>query len=63
MDQSRPPARKPDPAAGGAPIAITTLIGAMWGISRGEPTIGVLVGLGVGIAIAVAIWLVSARRG
>ncbi len=62
MDQPRPPARKPNPAAGGAPIAITTLIGAIWGISRGEPTIGVLVGLGVGIAIAVAIWLISARR-
>lgn len=63
MDQPRPPARKPNAAAGGAPIAITTLIGAIWGISRGQPTIGVLVGLGFGIAIAVAIWLVSARRG
>ncbi len=63
MDQPRPPARKPNPAAGGAPIAILTLIGAIWGISRGQPTIGVLVGLGVGVAIAVAIWLVRARRG
>ncbi len=63
MDQPRSPARTPNSAAGGAPIAITTMIGAIWGISRGEPTIGVLAGLGVGIAIAVAIWLVSARRG
>lgn len=63
MDQPRPPARKPDPAAGGAPIAIATLTGAVWGISRGQPTIGVLIGLAVGVAIAVAIWLVSARQG
>lgn len=62
-DPRRPrPRRTSHPAAGGAPIAITTIVGAIWGLSQGQATLGIVVGLGIGVAIALAIWAVSARR-
>lgn len=47
------------PAAGGFPIAIGAIGGAVLGVVAQEPTIGFLAGLAAGIAVAVAIW----RRG
>lgn len=44
------------PKAGGMPIALGTLGGAIIGAVFGEATIGLLVGLALGIGIAVIIW-------
>ena len=44
------------PKAGGMPIALGTLGGAIIGAVFGEATIGLLVGLALGIGIAVWIW-------
>ncbi len=44
------------PKAGGMPIALGTLGGAIIGAMFGEATIGLLVGLALGIGIAVIIW-------
>ncbi len=45
------------PAAGGALIAIAILVGTALGLTRGEPSLGFLIGLALGVALAVAIWL------
>ncbi|MGN7160029.1 hypothetical protein [Sphingomonas sp. SAFR-052] len=44
------------PKAGGMPIALGTLGGAIIGAMFGEATIGLLVGLALGVGIAVIIW-------
>lgn len=44
------------PQAGGMPIALGTLGGAVIGAVFGEATIGLLAGLAIGIAIALWIW-------
>jgi len=44
------------PKAGGMPIALGTLGGAIIGAVFAEATIGLLVGLALGIGIAVWIW-------
>lgn len=38
------------------------LIGAVWGVSAGNPMKGILIGTGVGIGVAVLIWLLDSRR-
>lgn len=45
------------PVAGGAPLALSIVAGAVIGFILGQPTAGILIGAGVGIAIAVLIWL------
>lgn len=45
-----------NPKAGGMPIALGTLGGAIIGAVLGEATIGLLVGLALGVGIAVWIW-------
>ena len=57
---SNPPARTP--LAGGAPIAIGAMGGAVIGLSQGQATAGFLIGLGAGVALALVIWVVD-RRG
>jgi hypothetical protein len=52
-DMSRPPH---SPQAGGMPIALGTLAGAVGGAILGEATIGLLVGLAIGSVIALWIW-------
>ncbi|WP_374944875.1 hypothetical protein [Sphingomonas sp.] len=47
------------PAAGGAPIALGAIAGALIGFFAGETTIGFLVGLTAGVALAILIWLRS----
>ena len=49
------------PIAGGFLIAIGALAGALLGASRGQPTIGLLIGVGIGVVVAVAIWLLGRR--
>ncbi len=36
--------------------------GFAWGITTGQPMLGVLTGTGLGIAAAVLVWLVDRRR-
>jgi len=57
---SRPPKSR-NRMAGGAPIALLTLAGAIIGGLMGQPSIGLLVGLGIGALIAIAIWRIGPR--
>ncbi len=50
------------PRAGGVLLALSILAGAVIGTVRGEPTIGVLVGIGVGIALTLGLWWIDQRR-
>lgn len=53
---------KRTPMAGGFLLMAGILIGAIWGVSAGNPMKGILIGTGVGIAIALLVWLVDSRR-
>jgi hypothetical protein len=45
------------PIAGGAPLALSIVAGAVIGFIAGQPTLGILIGAGVGIALALVVWL------
>jgi hypothetical protein len=47
----------PSPPAGGALIALGSIVGAAAGFVVAQPTLGFLLGLGLGVAASVAIWL------
>lgn len=49
--------------AGGCLLALAVLAGVLFGIARGEPTKGAVIGTGVGVLIALVIWLLDSRRG
>ena len=51
------------PKAGGMPIALGVMGGAILGAVFGEATMGLLIGLALGIAIAVAIWQLDRPKG
>jgi len=57
-------ARKPtpDPIAGGAPMLIAILAGAIIGISLGQAVAGIVIGTAIGAVIALAIYLADRRR-
>lgn len=48
--------------AGGFLLMAGILIGAIWGVSAGNPMKGILIGTGVGIVVAVLVWLVDSQR-
>jgi len=50
------------PMAGGFFLMATILVGAVWGISIGNPVKGLLIGTAIGIGIAVAVWLIDRAR-
>ena len=50
-------------AAGGFFLIVAILGGFFWGVSRGDPLGGALIGTLVGIAVAVVVWLIDRRRG
>lgn len=56
MPRSRPS------AAGGFPIAIGAIGGAVVGVARQQPTLGLVVGIAVGALLAVLIWLRDRAR-
>ena len=60
MDNRAP--RSKNPAAGGFLIAIGLTVGAVLGLTRGNPLEWLLIGALAGIAAAVAIWLIDRRR-
>ncbi len=47
--------------AGGIFIALGAVVGAIAGIDRGEPSLGLVIGLGAGAALAVVIYLIGRR--
>lgn len=54
----------PSPNAGGCFIAAAILLGAIIGVMRHQPTVGVLVGTAIGVAAALIVWLRDrVRRG
>ena len=49
-------------AAGGIFLSLGTIIGAVYGISRGQPIQWMLFGFGAGVALAILVWLVDRWR-
>jgi hypothetical protein len=58
---SVPMARR-SPASGGIFLFLGPVLGALYGIGRGEPILWMLYGFGAGIAIALLIWLRDRSR-
>jgi hypothetical protein len=50
------------PASGGIFLFLGPVLGALYGIGRGEPILWMLYGFGAGIAIALLIWLRDRSR-
>jgi UDP-N-acetylmuramyl pentapeptide phosphotransferase/UDP-N-acetylglucosamine-1-phosphate transferase len=50
------------PAAGGIFLFLGPVVGALYGIGRGEPILWMLYGFGAGIALALLIWLIDRRK-
>ena len=48
--------------AGGIFLFLGPVIGAVYGINRGEPILWMLVGFGAGVVLAVLVWLVDRWR-
>jgi uncharacterized membrane protein (UPF0136 family) len=48
--------------AAGAPLALIIIAGALVGGMRGQPIVGILVGVALGTVIAIAVWLGDRRR-
>lgn len=53
---------KRTPMAGGFFLMAAILAGGIWGVTVGNPMLGLLIGTGVGTALAVVIWLVDRAR-
>lgn len=50
------------PLAGGGPLALLTLGGAIVGVAVGQPSAGLVIGLALGVLFALAVYLLD-RRG
>jgi hypothetical protein len=50
------------PTAGGCLLAAAILLGALIGVSLGQPSIGILAGTAVGTAAALVVWLRDRAR-
>ena len=53
---------KRTPMAGGVFLMAAILCGAVWGISIGNPTKGLLIGTTIGIVVATLVWLIDRSR-
>lgn len=49
-------------ASGGIFLFLGPVIGALVGISRNEPILGMLYGFGVGVALALLVWAIDRRK-
>ena len=54
--------RTPTTHAGGIFLFLSPIIGALYGIGRGDPIKWLLVGFVIGLAIAIGVWLVDRKR-
>ena len=54
--------QSPTPAAGGIFLFLGPVVGAVYGIGRGEPILWMLYGFGAGVALAILVWLVDRWR-
>ncbi len=50
------------PAAGGIFLFLGPVIGALYGIGRGEPMLWLLRGFGIGAVLALIVWLIDRRK-
>ena len=50
------------PQAGGCLLIACIFIGVFVGMTRGEPSVGFLIGTAFGVAAAVAVWLLDRRK-
>lgn len=50
------------PTAGGIFLFLGPILGALYGIGRGEPIMWMLYGFGTGVALALLIWLIDRQR-
>ena len=57
-----PMQKRPTPAAGGIFLFLGPVVGALYGIGRGEPILWMLYGFGAGLAVALLIWFLDRRR-
>ncbi len=49
-------------AAGGVFLFLGPVVGALVGIGRGEPILGMLFGFGAGVALALLVWAIDRRK-
>jgi hypothetical protein len=49
-------------ASGGIFLFLGPVIGALIGISRNEPILGMLFGFGIGAALALLVWAIDRRK-
>ena len=49
-------------ASGGIFLFLGPVVGALVGISRGEPILGMLFGFGVGATLALLVWIIDRRK-
>lgn len=54
--------RRRTPAAGGIFLFLGPVIGAVYGIGRGEPVLWMLYGFGAGVLLALLVWLIDHWR-
>jgi hypothetical protein len=50
-------------AAGGIFLFLGPVLGAVYGIARGEPILWMLYGFGAGVLLALLVWLIDRWRG
>ena len=49
-------------AAGGIFLFLGPVIGAIYGVGRGEPILWMMYGFAAGVALAILIWIIDRRR-
>lgn len=57
-----PMQKRRTPAAGGIFLFLGPVIGALYGIGRGEPILWMLYGFGAGVLLALTIWIIDRRK-
>ncbi len=53
---------KRSPAAGGIFLFLGPVIGALYGIGRGDPIRWMVYGFGLGVLLALAVWVIDRRK-
>ncbi|HVJ00639.1 MAG TPA: hypothetical protein VM662_00570 [Sphingomonas sp.] len=50
------------PLAGGSLLALSLIVGTVFGATRGQASMGFMGGLGVGLALLALVWLIDRMR-